>query len=299
MSIVETEQLGRRYGSRRGISQVSLKIEQGQIFGFLGPNGAGKTTTIRILLGFLQPNEGRATVFGRDCWRESHLIKQQVGYVPGDVRLYPWLTARRALRIVQKIRQQDLMAEGMRLCERFTLEPDLPVRKMSRGNRQKVSLVLALAHRPQVIILDEPTSGLDPLMQVHLMNELQALAGTGATIIFSSHTLSEVEQICDHVAMIRDGKIVVDESLDSLKNRAPRTVLVQLCDQVSADKINWPKELRMVRAEGGTVWLQLTGQSIDFLRWAAEQPFQDITVGQPSLEILFRSYYDIELKERR
>jgi ABC-2 type transport system ATP-binding protein len=299
MNIVETTQLGRSYGSRRGISQVSLKIEQGQIFGFLGPNGAGKTTAIRILLGFLKPDEGKATVFGRDCGRESHLIKRQVGYVPGDVRLYPWLTARRALGIVQRIRQQPLMSEGMRLCERFSLEPDLPVRKMSRGNRQKVSLVLALSHRPQVIILDEPTSGLDPLMQVHLMNELQELASTGATIIFSSHTLSEVEQICDHVAMIRGGKIVVDESLNSLKNRAPRTVLVQVRDDVPNNDISWPQSLELVREEGKTVCLRLTGNSMEFLQWASQQPFSDISVGQPSLETLFRSFYDIELKERR
>lgn len=299
MSIVETTQLGRSYGARRGIREVSLQIEQGQIFGFLGPNGAGKTTTIRILLGFLKPDEGKASVFGRDCWRESHFIKRQVGYVPGDVRLYPWLTARRALRIVQRIRQQPIMLEGMRLCERFSLEPDLPVRKMSRGNRQKVSLVLALAHRPQVIILDEPTSGLDPLMQVHLMNELQELASSGATIIFSSHTLSEVEQVCDHVAMIRGGRIVVDESLDSLKERAPRTVLVQLRDGIQSDEVPWPQNLEMVRTEGRTVCLRLSGASIEFLRWATQQSFTDISVGQPSLETLFRSYYDIELKERK
>jgi ABC-2 type transport system ATP-binding protein len=295
MTVIETCDLGRTYGSRRGISQVNLAIERGQIFGFLGPNGAGKTTTIRILLGFLKPNEGHARILGQDCWSKSHMVKRHVGYVPGDVRLYPWLTARRALRIVGKIRGHDLMVEGMRLCEKFSLEPDLPVRKMSRGNRQKVSLVLSLCHRPKVIILDEPTSGLDPLMQAHLMSQLQELSQSGATILFSSHTLSEVEQVCDHVAMVRGGQIVVDETLESLKLRAPRTVTVLLRDDVIAKDVSWPSELQVVKIQGRSVNLQLTGASIDFLKWSAQQPFLDVSIGQPSLETLFRSYYDIEL----
>ena len=165
MSVICTENLCKSYGSRRGVGDVSLSVEAGEMFGFLGPNGAGKSTTIRMLMGFLKASSGTATILGRDCWAASDLVKEHVGYVAGDVRLYSWLTARKAFQIVGEIRRTDVAEAGLKLAERFQLEVDLPVRKMSRGNRQNVALVLALAHRPRVMILDEPTSGLDPLMQ--------------------------------------------------------------------------------------------------------------------------------------
>ena len=291
MPVIETTQLGRRYGSRRGIAGINLQIDKGQIFGFLGPNGAGKTTTIRILLGFLEPGEGRAQILGLDCWKASHLIKQHVGYVAGDVRLYPWLTARRGLRIVGQIRNVDVMANGLLLAERFQLEPDLPVRKMSRGNRQKVALVLAMAHRPQVMILDEPTSGLDPLMQMTLMQCLREMAADGATVLFSSHTLSEVEDLCDRVAMIRGGSVVVDESLISLKQRAPRTIYVRFCSHNDKPAVIWPDGVKLISRSEDVAHLELTGESMPFLKWAASQPFADVTIETPSLETLFQAYY--------
>ena len=270
---------------------MSLSIHEGQIFGFLGPNGAGKTTAIRILMGFLQPSEGTATIAGKDCWKASHIIKRHVGYVAGDVRLYPWLTTRRGLSIVGQIRVQDVMEYGLALAERFQLEPDLPVRKMSRGNRQKVSLVLALAHRPRIVILDEPTSGLDPLMQLTLMQCLREMARAGSTVLFSSHTLSEVEELCDRVAMIRNGKVVVDESLESLKRRAPRSVSVSLSDSIDSRSIDWPQGIRLVHQTAGIAQLEMTGESMTFLKWASGQPFLDVSIGAPGLETLFRAYY--------
>ena len=294
MPLIETFDLGRHYGARRGISDVNLSIHEGQVFGFLGPNGAGKTTTIRILLGFLQPNRGKATILGRDCWKESAWIKRDVGYVPGDVRLYPWLNARRGLRIVSRVRKRDLLKVGLQLCERFSLEPDLAIRRMSRGNRQKVALVLALAHRPKVVILDEPTPGLDPTNQLGLMRLLREMAAEGSTVLFSSHTLSEVEQICDQVAMIKSGRIVVDESLSELKRKAPRTVHVTIRDDLSTEQIRWPDELQVVSLGRNQAELRLVGSSVELLRWAAQQPLADLIVGQPSLDTLFRSYYDSE-----
>lgn len=292
MSLIDIQHLGRSYGARRGISDVSLAIREGQTCGFLGPNGAGKTTTIRILLGFLRPDEGKAEVLGLDCWKKSHLIKQNVGYVPGDVRLYPWITLRRGLRILSKIRARDLTKAGMELAERFTLEPDLPVRKMSRGNRQKVALILALVHRPRVVILDEPTSGLDPTMQLSLMRLLREMADQGSTVLFSSHTLSEVEQMCDDVAMIKSGRIVVNEPLSELKRKSPRTVQVVTSPDRLAAEIQWPNGPQVISLNGCNAELRLYGSSIEFLKWSTEQPFRDISVGEPSLESLFRSYYD-------
>ena len=219
MSIIFTEKLSRSYGRRMGIEGVNLDIGEGSIFGFLGPNGAGKTTTIRLLLGFLRPELGRAKIFGLDCWLQSPRIKREIGYLPGDLRLYPWLNTHTALKILGG-RGVMICASGAGLADRFQLEMDLRVRKMSRGMRQKLGLVMALVHKPRLLILDEPTSGLDPVMQDELAGYLRELASDGHTIFFSSHTLSEVESLCDRVAIICRGHIVADETLQSLRVRA-------------------------------------------------------------------------------
>lgn len=295
MEVLRTAFLTHHYGRRRGISDVNLVLRQGEIFGFLGPNGAGKTTTIRVLLGFLRAQHGSASILGKDCWLQSAAIKQDVGYVAGDVRLYPWLTTRRALNIIGKIRGLNLFPEGTRLAERFRLELDLPVRKMSRGNRQKVALVLALAHRPRLVILDEPTSGLDPLMQETLCQCLREMSDEGRTVFFSSHTLSEVELLCHRVAMVRDGQIVLDESITSLKERAPRSVRITLGSEQESmlrnGMLRWPDYLRNGIRQGMNWQFELTGSAAQLVDWAAAQKFQDITIGPPGLDVLFHSMY--------
>ncbi len=292
MSIIVTQQLTKAYGHRRGVDEVDLCVSAGEIFGFLGPNGAGKSTTIRLLLGFLKASSGTATVLGQDCWARSATIKQDIGYVAGDVRLYPWLTARKAFQIAGEIRGRDVLADGMLLAERFRLEPDLPVRKMSRGNRQKVALVLALAHRPKLVVLDEPTSGLDPLMQDTLADCLRELAAAGHTVFFSSHTLSEVESLCDRVAIVREGRIVVDESLDVLKSRAPRTAIVTMESSTIVADVAVPDIVTVQSRSGNELHVQLTGSAVDLTQWAASQPIVDLSIGKPNLEFLFRQYYN-------
>jgi len=312
MSVLVTKDLCRDYGSRRGISDVSLSIQAGEIFGFLGPNGAGKSTTIRVLVGLLRAGSGSARIFDRDCWKDGTTIRRDVGYVAGDVRLYSWLTTRRALTMLSRVHGRDLRPSGMSLAERFCLEPDLPVRKMSRGNRQKVALVLALAHAPRLVILDEPTSGLDPLMQDTLISCLREMAADGRTVMFSSHTLSEVETLCDHIAIVRDGRIVEDSTVSELKSRSPRRIIVTLQPQQLASTIAWPEgiivkyvpgmnssslpqsdELHLARSlRDDTCVLELMGTSVPFLQWAATQNFADVTIGPPALEVLFREYYE-------
>lgn len=291
MSVIRTEGLTKSYGNRRGITEVTLSIDAGEIFGFLGPNGAGKSTTIRCLLGFLKSATGTASITGRDCWSKSHLIKQDVGYVAGDVRHYPWLTAQKALRIVGQIRGIELRDAGNSLADRFDLEVDLPVRKMSRGNRQKLALVLALVHRPHVVILDEPTSGLDPLIQDVLAECLRELASEGHTVFFSSHTISEVENLCDRVAIIREGRIVVDDQIHNLKRRAPRNVTLTFRSVSDADNVTWPGFLAPRRRYKVDCDLEMTGSAVEFANWASTQPITDLTIGPPSLESLFRGYY--------
>ena len=271
---------------------MRLEVPEGQIFGFLGPNGAGKTTTIRLLLGLVRPSSGRAQVFGYDCWQDSHRIKREVGYLPGDLRLYPWMTTARALRVFGRIRGLDLARAGAQLAERFQLELNLRVHKMSRGMRQKVGLVLAIAHRPRLLILDEPTSGLDPLMQVELGRVLRELAQEGHTIFFSSHTLSEVEQLCDHVAIVREGRIVADETLSELRHRAARSVTIFFSDRATADAAAPPGFLQHVVRDGDRWRAELRGTALPLIQWAAQQPILDLDVGRPDLETLFRSYYE-------
>lgn len=290
--IIQTNKLTKSYGSRRGITNINLSVGEGEIFGFLGPNGAGKSTTIRLLMGFLNASSGSCEILGRDCWRESHLIKRDVGYVAGDVRLYPWLTAEKALQIVGEVRGQDLTKRGKELAERFKLEINLPVRKMSRGNRQKVAIVTALAHDPKVVMLDEPTSGLDPLMQETLADCLRELAQAGHTVFFSSHTLSEVELLCDRVGIVRDGVIVADDQLQNLKAIATRTATLIFETEEAAQGVAWPESTQLVRNYKTECVVALEGPSTDFAKWASELPITDISISPPNLEALFRQYYD-------
>ncbi len=199
MGIITIENLTKRYGRRVGVADLSLEVPEGSIFGFLGPNGSGKTTTIRVLLGLLRPTAGTARIFGMNCVQEGHRIKAEVGYLPGDLRLYSWMTAESALRLISRIRGRDLSQEGRRLIDVFGLDPAVRVRNMSRGMRQKLGLILALAHRPQLLILDEPTASLDPLMQAKLYRELRALALQGHSVFLSSHTLSEVSEVLEMI----------------------------------------------------------------------------------------------------
>jgi len=285
------DNLTRRYGRRVGIQDLVLGVPAGTVFGFLGPNGAGKTTTIRVLLGFLRASRGRARIFGRDCWRDTHLIKREVGYLPGDLRLYSWMTGWDGLSIFGRVRRRELRDSGAELAARFGLDMDVPVRSMSRGMRQKLGLILALVHQPKLLILDEPTASLDPLMQDRLYEHLRKLAARGHTIFFSSHALSEVEQLCDRVAILREGRLVADETLDSLRNRASREVLIRWPTEAKPYELTAPDFLEVRGCEGGQWRCSLRGSVNQLITWLSGRPVEDLTIGQPDLESLFRHYY--------
>lgn len=291
MSIIQTEQLTRRYGRRIGVDAIDLEIGAGEVFGFLGPNGAGKTTTIRLLMGFLQPDVGRASVFGLDCWQQSAQLKRDVGYLPGDLRLYPWLTAKSALHIFGKIRGVDWIGNGQELAERFRLELDVRVEKMSRGMRQKLGIILAMAHKPRLLVLDEPTSGLDPLMREELARSIRELAAAGHTVFFSSHTLSEVESLCDRVAIVREGRIIADERLETLRERARRTVELVFVDKQSAEQVELPSYLQLVRRDGCRCHCELDGPTPPLVHWADRASLADISIGPPDLGSMFHKFY--------
>ena len=290
-SVIHVENLTRRYGARRGIVNLSLDVPQGSLFGFLGPNGAGKTTTIRVLLGFLRPSSGSARLFDCDCWRDSAQIKADVGYLPGDLRLYPWINGTSALRLFGAARSRDLLKSGQSLADRFSLDLRVKVRNMSRGMRQKLGLILALAPRPRLLVLDEPTASLDPLMQDELRVLLREFARDGTTVFFSSHTLSEVEQLCDRVAIVREGRLVADESLESLRKRAGHQIIIRWKDPTLARTLQAPNFLNVVRREDSTWQALLDGPMSELLPWLAAQPIGDLSIGRPDLETLFRQFY--------
>ncbi len=289
MCVIQTEQLTKRYGRRVGIDGLTLSVPEGVVYGFLGPNGSGKTTTIRLLLGFLRPTGGQARVFGHDCWRQSRQVKQEVGYVPGDLRLHSWMTGHDALRIVGLARGRDLIGKGTELADYFGLEMTVKVRRMSRGMRQKLGLILALVHEPKLLILDEPTSSLDPLTQERLYEHLRTLARRGHTVFFSSHVLGEVEELCDRVAILREGRLIVDETLQRLSEQAPRAVTIHWTDQAEPPA---PPAMLAIRQRRERVWeCDLTGKVTDLVAWLASQSIADVSIGRPNLDSLFRQFY--------
>lgn len=293
MSIIEAHRLTRTYGRRRGIESVELAVPEGSLFGFLGPNGAGKTTVIRVLMGFLRASSGEGRVFGLDCWKRGAKIRADVGYVPGDLRLYPWLDGHAALSIFGGIRGRDLRVPGRGIAELLGLDLTVRVRSMSRGTRQKLGLVLALAHSPRLLILDEPTGGLDPIVQDRLRGHLKRLAGSGHTVFFSSHTLSEVEDLCDRVAIVRDGRIVAQETLLTLRQHAGHEVTIRWKSGDAAGAA--PPEFLTIESREDHTWrASLKGAVRPLVDWLAGREIEDLHIGPPDLDRLFRRYYEKE-----
>jgi ABC-2 type transport system ATP-binding protein len=291
VALVVAEGLTKRYGRRIGIEELDLRLEEGEVCGFLGPNGAGKSTTLRLLVGFLRPTAGRACIFGLDCWRQSRRIKEDLGYLPDDVRLYRWLTGRSALGLFGRLRRRDVLTSGRALAEELQLDLDVKVRSMSRGMRQKLGLLLALAHRPRLLILDEPTAGLDPVIQERLRRHLEALAAQGHTILFSSHTLSEVERLCERAVILREGRVVADKALAELRSSAPREVLLRW--KSAHDAAGAPPRGLTVLERRGDLWrCHMTGPPDQLTAWLAGRPLEDLVIGPPDLEALFRRYYE-------
>ena len=288
---IVTDNIEKTYNGRGGIRALGLTVRAGEIYGFLGPNGAGKTTTIRLLLGLLRPTSGSARVLGRDAWRESPAIKAETGYISGDLRLYPWMTARSALKLVGTVRKRDLSAAGMELVERFKLSPEVRAHRMSRGMRQKLGLILALAHRPRLLVLDEPTTALDPPMQQTLYDVLHERAREGATVFFSSHTLGEVEALCERVGVVREGRLVAEQTLQQMREGARRGVDLVWANAAAAASTPVPAFLALERREALRWRCTLAGPVMDLVRWCGAQPIVDVNISPPDLDRLFRTFY--------
>ena len=234
MHVIQIDRLTRDYGGGKGVFDVSFQVDRGEAFGFLGPNGAGKTTTIRHLMGFLKPRSGKCTIDGLDCWRCSDKIQARLGYIPGEISFFDDMTGTQFLRFAASYRGIGTGNRQKELLERFELDPKGKIKKMSKGMKQKLGIVAAFMHDPDILILDEPTSGLDPLMQSRFIDLIAEEKKRGKTILLSSHIFEEVERTCDRVGIIRQGKLVAVDSVDALRRRHVRPYTVTLEDEETA-----------------------------------------------------------------
>ncbi len=295
MEPVTTRELRKSYGRREVLHGVDLRVPAGALYGFLGPNGAGKTTVIRILLGLLRASGGHARVLGKDAWSEGPELRAQVGYLPGDIRWYGGMTGRATLRFFDRVRRTDSRKEVMRLADAFHLDLGQKVRGYSRGMKQKLGLIQALMHKPQLLILDEPTVSLDPLVSETVYAELRTVADEGRTVLFSSHTLSEVDQLCDWVSIVRDGHLIEQSPIAELRARALRHVEIVFADDGVPERT--PQGLSVARTEGSRMIATWSGPMTDLLTWLACTRLRDVTIAPPDLEDLFMTYYNAESAE--
>jgi ABC-2 type transport system ATP-binding protein len=295
--IIKTEKLTKYYGSHRGIIEVDLEVGRGEVFGFLGPNGAGKTTTIRVLLDLIRPTSGKAYVFGIESSADPVAIHRRIGYLPGEFALYDRLTGRQTLEYFGNLRGGVDKAYQASLIERFDLDPSRRYREYSKGNKQKVGLVAALQHRPELLMLDEPTAGLDPLVQQTFFSLLREQVKDGATVFLSSHILSEVERSCDRVAIIREGRLVRVDRVDALRDLAHHHVELRFDGKPPEAEFRKLKGVSDVAVEDHILRMRVLGSITPIVQAAARLGVVDFLSREPSLEETFLAQYGRESAE--
>lgn len=288
---IETHRLTKRYGQARGIEELDLVVEAGEVFGYLGPNGAGKSTTIRTLLDFQRATSGSARVLGLDIERDSVQIHRRTGYLAGDLRLFDKMTGEEHVRWFSRARGGQDPPLAKSIVDRFEIAMDRPVRQLSKGNRQKVGILLAFMHRPELLILDEPTSGLDPLMQTEFEGLLRDTTRDGRTVLLSSHSLDEVQRVADRVAIIREGRLVVLDTVRHLRANAPRILRLRFDGDVDPGIFSSLPGVEAATARDGQIEMRLTGELRPVLEAALAHPLVDLAARHADLDELFRSYY--------
>ena len=288
---IELAGLTKTYGLTRAVSDLSLRVEAGQVFGFLGPNGAGKTTTIRILLALQRPTRGQATVLGLDSQRDSVEIHRRIGYLPGELELYPRMTGKQHIDSFARARGHHDRRSRTTLSN-ASASPSIVLRQeLSKGNRQKVGLVLAFMHAPELLILDEPTSGLDPLVQNEFERLVREIVSEGRTVFLSSHELDEVQRVADRVGLIRSGSLITTDTVDHLRQSAPRTIEARFHGAVDRAVFSGIGGVTVTACEGARVSLQLTGAIGPVLRVIADHDPVDVISRHADLDELFLELY--------
>jgi ABC-2 type transport system ATP-binding protein len=289
--VIAAAGLSKDYGSGRGVFGLDLEVGRGEVFGFLGPNGAGKSTTMRLLLDLIKPTSGSARVLGLDTARESVEIRRRVGFLPGDLAMYPKLTGRAVLEYFAQLRGGVDPRVRDSLAERFAADLDRPVRQLSTGNRQKIGLIQAFMHEPELLILDEPIAGLDPLVQQSFHTLLRKVTAEGRTVFLSSHTLSEVERVTHRLAILREGRLVVVDTLENLRKVAVQRLEIEFGELVDAAQFRGLPGVKDVRASGQTLTIGFEGSADAVVKAAAAHDVRAIRPREDDLEDIFLRYY--------
>ena len=289
--VILTSGLSKDYGSGRGLFGLDLEVGRGEVFGFLGPNGAGKSTTMRLLLDLIRPTAGSARVLGLDVHEESVEIRRRVGFLPGDLALYPKLTGRVVLDYLARLRGGVDPRVRDSLVERFDADLDRPIRQLSTGNRQKLGLVQAFMHEPELLILDEPIAGLDPLVQQSFHALLREVSSLGRTVFLSSHTLSEVERVTNRLAILRQGKLVVVDTLENLRRVAVQRLEIEFGQPVDTEEFRALPGVKQVQSSGRTLTIGFEGSADAVVKAAAAHDVRAIHPREDDLEDIFLRYY--------
>ena len=290
MDAIRTVGLGKRYGETVALDGLDLTVRQGEVYGYLGPNGAGKTTTIRLLLGLHRPSSGRAELFGLDAWADPVRAHARIAYVPGEPFLWPALTGAETLAFLARLHGSSDAAYRDALVDRFELDTRKRVRALSKGNRQKVQLVAALATRADLLLLDEPTSGLDPLMEMAFRASVEEARERGQTVFLSSHILGEVEALCDRVGILRAGRLVDQGTLAELRHLGAHTVEVTFAGP--APQLAPLPDVKVARAGENALRFEVAGSVGPLITELARYPIAALTSREPSLEEIFLHHYD-------
>jgi len=290
--IIDITGLSKFYGKARGIENINLEINEGDIFGFIGPNGAGKSTTIRLLMNMIFPTAGSARIMGMDVIRETKKIKMQVGYIPSDASAYSSMDVREFLsyciRFYQSPNGEQRISE---LSELFELDLNRQIADLSLGNRKKVSIVQSLLHNPKLLILDEPTTGLDPLMQAVFFDLLRSENQKGMTIFFSSHILSEVQMLCKRVGIIKGGKLIQTEEIDNLRKKQLKKVSVESVDHVNIENFSIQGVENAIKGPGNIISFMYSGNIDDLVSFLSGKKIINLMIEEPSLDEIFLHYY--------
>lgn len=287
--VIEIQNLTKMYGKNRGIVDVSLDVREGEVYGFIGPNGAGKTTTLRLLMGLIFPTSGTASLFGKDCVEDGHTVRAEIGYLPSEVFYYDRMRVKQLLEYSASFYKKNCTARINELCERMELDVSRKIDELSYGNKKKVGIVQGLLHSPRLIVLDEPTSGLDPLMQHRFFDIIREENEKGVTILFSSHILSEVQRLCDRLALIKEGSIIRIDEVSQINKEAYRKFRI-VSDSLT--EVDFQIEgVSDIKREAQEITFYHSGNINDVIKVVSGGDLIDMQIEEPDLEEIFIHYY--------
>ena len=290
-NIIKTHNVSKYYGKFKALSSLTLNVEENQIYAFIGPNGAGKSTAIRLMLGILNPSEGYVEVLGKRPTQKNVKIFKNMGYLPGELSTYQKLTGNEVLKFFSSLRNIDDDQYIRNLIERLDYDPNKYIKELSKGNKQKLGLILAFMHKPELLILDEPSSGLDPLMQQITIELIQEARQNGSTIFLSSHIFSEIDKVAERVGFVKEGKLIVEESLEVLKSNAMKSIVIYFKETIPLNLFDNIKNVNLIETNKNVVKLNIIGPIDEIIKVISKYEIIDLTTQDPTLEELFMNYY--------